>query len=166
MVFHNKFCLLLLIMVILSSCSIGQKNSSAKQSAEQLIRFVETGDTTLLAGLFTDSVLNLMTVEAMLDTRQDFVHSFGKLQSVDAPEFPTDSTANIVLRYEEMSLLTSLEFDSIGKIRFLSIQPEPVKLTGSESDIKLTDISDFREFREAFSADSQYVRLISILSPT
>jgi hypothetical protein len=133
------------------------------KSAQNLVQFLESGDTALLDGIFTDSVLQLMSLEGILATRNDFAYRFGKLQIIEGPEFPTDSTANVVLRYEQMSLLASLEFNNQGKIRFLSIQPESVKGTG-QSDLASNpkDISEFSKFLEAFNADSGYVRLVTI----
>lgn len=121
----------------------------------------------MLDGVFTDSVLSLMSLEGMLATRNDFNNRFGNLRTVEGPEFPTDSTANIVLQYEKMSLLAALKFNSNGKIRSLSIQPEPIKSTGgTDIDTNLTDISRFTDFSDAFNADSNYVRLVTVLSPT
>ncbi|MGH8016434.1 MAG: hypothetical protein ACREBV_09600, partial [Candidatus Zixiibacteriota bacterium] len=135
------------LIFLVQSCSTVQKKSPAKNSAERLISFAQSGDSTLLHGIFTDSVLNLMSIEAMLDTRNDFVQSFGKLQSIDGPDFSTVSTASIVMRYKEMSLVSELEFDNEGKIRFLSIHPEPVKSTGGlVSDSSLIKISEFADF--------------------
>jgi hypothetical protein len=155
------------LLAICLACSTVQKKSASQKSAERLISFVETGDSTMLDGIFTDSVLNLMSIEAMLDTRNDFVQSFGKLQTVEGPEFSTDSTADIILRYEDMSLVSSLEFNSEGKIRFLSIRPEPVKSDETTVlETNLTEISEFADFGRDFNADTGFVRLVSILSPT
>lgn len=166
---YRNFCVAVAagLLAICLACSTVQKKSPSQNSAERLISFVETGDSTLLEGIFTDSVLNLMSIEAMLDTRNDFVQSFGKLQSVEGPEFFTDSTADIVLRYEEMSLVSSLEFNSAGKIKFLSISPEPARSNvGAESDTTLTEITQYADFSRKFNDDTGYVRLVSILSPT
>ena len=136
-------------------------------SAKNLVQFVETGDTALLHGVFTDSVLNLMSIEGMLVTRNDYADQFGNLNTIEGPEFSTDSTANVLLHYEQMSLLASLEFDNQGKIRVLSIEPESVKGTSESGFVSnLEDISEFSKFLEAFNADSNYVRLVTILSPT
>jgi len=149
------------------SCSTVQKKSPSQKSAEKLITFVETGDSTLLEGIFTDSVLQLMSIEGMVDTRNDFAQSLGELKSVDGPEFTSDSTAIVILRYEEMSLVSSLEFNDEGEIRFLSIQPEPIKSADDTAvDTSVTGITQFADFRDAFNADTNYVRLVTILSPT
>jgi hypothetical protein len=159
--------IIIALMLLLLSCSFSEKSSPAMNSAKNLVQFVETGDTALLHGIFTDSVRQLTSLEGMLATRKDFANRFGNLDTIVGPEFPTDSTANVVLRYEQMSLLASLEFNNQGKIRFLSIQPEPVKGTGpSVLASNLKDVSEFSKFLEAFNADSNYVRLVTILSPT
>ena len=137
------------------------------KSAQNLVLFLETGDTLLLHGVFTDSVLQLMSLEGILATRNDFAYRFGNLDTIEGPEFTTDSNANVVLRYEQMSLSTSLEFDDQGKIRVLSIHPEPIKGTGpSDLASNLKEVSEFSKFLEAFNTDSDYVRLVTILSPT
>lgn len=154
-------------VLLLVSCSTVQKKSPSQKSAERLISFVETGDSTLLQGIFSDSVLKLMSIEGMVATREDFAQSLGELKSVDGPKFTTDSTAEVIMRYEEMNLVSSLEFNDRGEIRFLSIHPEPVKSTGEVvADTNITDITSFAGFREAFNADTQFVRLVTILSPT
>ena len=164
-IFHTTILLTLASLTL--SCSSDDKLSPAMKSAQKLIEFVETGDTVLLRGVFTDSVIKLMSLEEMLATRDDFVRQFGNLQTIEGPEFPTDSTANVVLRYEQMSLLASLEFNSQGQIRILSIQPEPVASTGKSGlASNVEDVSEYSDFRKAFNADSGYVRLVTILSPT
>jgi len=62
----------LLGLSILLSCSSGDPDFPAMKSAQQLIRFVETGDSTLLRGVFTDSLLQLMSIEQMLATHDEF----------------------------------------------------------------------------------------------
>lgn len=163
----QKSSWLLAPLLLLAACSSEHGSSVAMSSAQQLVRFVETGDSTLLRGVFTDSVLKLTSVEEMLATRQDFLDNFGNLKTVDGPEFLTDSAAQMILRYERMSLLAAVEFTKAGRIRFLSIQPEPVKhATAGHSAGDVTDIANFATLRRDFNADSDYVRLVTILSPT
>ncbi len=159
--------LLFMVSLALISCSSEYKSTSAMKSAQNLVQFVQTGDTILLHGLFTDSVENLMSIKGMLATRDDIIRSFGELQSIEGPKFTTDSTATMTFRYGDMSLVSSLEFNNDGKIRFLSIQPEPVESTGTGgADSSLTIISQFADFGTTFNADSNFVRLVTILSPT
>jgi hypothetical protein len=155
-------------LFLLLSCSSGNPDSEAMKSAQRVIRFVETGDTTLLRGVFTDSLLQLMSIEGMLATRDDFKNQFGPLEHIDGPEFPTDTTANVVLHYEQTSLLAELEFTNTGKIRYVSIQPAPVADTGERSDDShvLADLAGVEPLRSDFNADSDHVRLVVILSPT
>lgn len=157
-----------LILLLLLSCSSGDPDSAAMKSAQQLIRFVETGDTTLLQGVFTDSLLQLMSIEGMVATRNDFSGQFGPLQGVDGPEFPTDTTANVVLHYERTSLLAELEFTNTGKIRYVSIQPAPVAAAGETPDDTHVpaDLAGTEPLRSDFNADTDHVRLVVILSPT
>jgi len=138
------------------------------KSAQQLIRFVETGDSTLLRGVFTDSLLQLMSIEQMLATHDEFRDRFGPLERVDGPEFPTDTTANVVLHYEKTSLLAELGFTNTGKIKYVSIQPEPVTTSGEtpEASSLLADLADVEPLRADFNADTNYVRLVTLLSPT
>lgn len=162
-----RVLILLAALILLVSCSTVQKKSPSQKSAERLVSFVETGDSTFLKGIFSDSVLKLMSIEGMVATREDFAQSLGELKSVDGPEFTSDSTAEVIMRYEEMSLVSSLEFNERGEIRFLSIRPEPVKSSGEiAADTNITDIARFADFSDAFNADTQFVRLVTILSPT
>ena len=138
------------------------------KSAQRLVRFMESGDSTLLRGVFVDSLLQLMSVDQMLATREDFQEQFGPLERVDGPEFVTDTTANVVLHYERTSLLAELEFTKTGMIRYVSIQPAPVTSTGETPDDShvLSDLAGVDPLRSDFNADTDHVRLVVILSPT
>lgn len=159
--------LLLVILPLLLGCSSDKKSSNTAITVGRMARFVETGDTTLLQGVFTDSVLTLMSIDQMLATRDDFASRFGALRTIDGPKFSTDSTAVLVLRYELMSLLAELEFTPKGQIRFLSIRPEPVKGNIDSSVVtNLEDLDTVSELQAIFNIDTEYVRLVAILSPT
>lgn len=157
----------LVILPLLLGCSSDKKTSNAANTVGRMAQFIETGDTTLLQGVFTDSVLALMSIDQMLTTRDDFLARFGSLRTIDGPKFLTDSTANLVLRYELMSLLAELEFTPKGQVRFLSIRPEPVKSNTDSSVItNLEDLDTVSELQAIFNIDTEYVRLVAILSPT
>lgn len=157
----------LAVLVLLLATCVKQKRTAARQTAERLIEFVNSGDTAVLRGLFTDSVLQLMSADQMLATRDDFLTRFGKLRTVDGPSFQNDSSATVVLRYEQLSLEASLKFVQDGRIRYLAIQPEPIRrdnvISGADN---VHDIPDIAALRDAFNADTGFVRLVTLLSPT
>lgn len=157
----------LAVVVFLLVTCVKQKQTAARQTAERLIEFVNSGDTAVLRGVFTDSVLQLMSADQMLATRDDFLTRFGKLRTVDGPSFQDDSSATVILRYEQLSLQASLEFVQDGRIRYLAIQPEPIKrdnvISGADN---VHDIPDIAALRDAFNADTGFVRLVTLLSPT
>jgi hypothetical protein len=119
------------------SCSAGKKASPANtprekivpalSSAERLIMFARSGNPIHLQGVFTDSVLDLMSIEGMVDTRQDFVRSFGRLLKAEGPFYSSDSTASIVFHHEELTVVAFLGFDKRGQIRSINIQQEPLE---------------------------------------
>lgn len=157
---------LVAVTVLLTTCA-NQEQTPARQTADRLIAFVNSGDTTALRGVFTDSALHLMTIEQMLATRGDFLMQFGNLRRVDGPSFQNDSSATVVLRYAEMSLMASLEFAPDGRIRYLAIQPEPVlRSVETPGADNVQDVTDIAVLRHAFNADSGYVRAVTLLSPT
>ena len=96
----------------------------ALTSAERLIQFVESGDSVLLHGIFTDSILNRMSVNDMVGTRKDFVRSFGKLLRAEGPNYDSDSTASIVFHHQDMTLIAYLELNRQGQIRSINILQE------------------------------------------
>lgn len=159
--------ILLSLVLVLFGCSTENRQTRATKSAGHFVKFVETGDTLHLNGFFADSALRLMSQVDMLATMNDFPNLFGKLVGITDQEFSTDSTVNIILRYEHISLLASLEFNEMGKIRFLGIQPEPVEPAVHRNlAANVYDIRDLDSFVTVFNADSEYVRLLTILSPT
>lgn len=157
---------LAVVVLLLATCA-KQEQTAARQTAERLIEFVNSGDTAVLHGVFTDSVLQLMSADQMLATRDDFLTRFGKLRTVDGPSFQNDSSATVVLRYEQLSLEASLKFVQDGRIRYLAIQPEPIRrdnvISGADN---VHDIPDIAALRDAFNADTGFVRLVTLLSPT
>lgn len=158
-----------MILVVLSTfaCSGSPGHGSAGNSADRLVEFVHTGDTTVLQGIFTDSMLQLMSIEHMLATREELLGQFGDLIDTQGPTFISDSSAEVILNYERMSLLASLEFTPQGSIRFLKVQPKPVDSAQSVlSSATLTDVEHLDVLQQAFDDDSQFVRLVTILSPT
>lgn len=118
----------------LLSCSSAKKSAPAINSieviapalspAERLIQFVQTGESYLLIGVFTDSVLNRMTIREMINTRNDFVRSFGKLLRAEGPNYDSDTTATLVLYHEDMTLAANLLFDKRGLIKDITIKQD------------------------------------------
>lgn len=88
---------------------------------------------------------------------------------MEGPTFDSDTSAVVILNFERMSLQASLEFTPQGSIRFLSVQPEPMETAEADpglSPTTLTDVDHASVLQQAFDADSQFVRLVTILSPT
>jgi hypothetical protein len=125
---------LALVAVALTACSKGKKVNPeisqihafapALSPAERLIQFVDTGRSYLLNGIFSDSILTRMSVNEMVQTRNDFVKSFGKLLRAEGPNFDSDSTATVILYHEDMTLAASLKFDKQGLIKDISINQD------------------------------------------
>lgn len=159
----------ILLALAVLACSGSPGPGAASSSADRLVKFMQSGDTLLLQGVFTDSLLKLMSIEQMVATREEFLGQFGGLHDVEGPTFDSDTSAVVILNFERMSLQASLEFAPQGSIRFLSVQPEPMESANTDpgqSPTALTDVEHASVLQQAFDADSQFVRLVTILSPT
>lgn len=158
---------ILMTAVLISGCNTDSKSSKSRKSVEHLIEFVVSGDSNQLHDIFADSVLDAMSIEDMISTREDLLARFGKLENIEKAIFTSDSTAEVVMHYEQISLLATINIDSQCKIDFISIRPAPIEeVETNGDDSKIIDLHEFNEFKTTFNTDSDYVRLVSILSPT
>lgn len=122
------------LFLSISACSSGKKVTPvmertkiiapALSPAERLIQFVDTGDPVFLKGVFTDSILNRMSINEMVRTRNDFVRSFGVLLNAEGPQFDSDTTASIIFHHEDITLIANLLLNGRGLIRDLTINQD------------------------------------------
>ncbi|HEX9749957.1 MAG TPA: hypothetical protein VGB22_01520 [candidate division Zixibacteria bacterium] len=149
--------------------------SPARVSAIEVVAdFMRTGDTTHLRDVFADSVLSDFSPDELMQTRTDWINFFGAFQQAVDVRDSIPGEVQVTLRFALGELFFALLFDDSDKIALIrgtvgsvdeplaDTSRAPLDTLGAE----LADIETVSDFTHAFDADSQFVRLVSLLSPT
>jgi hypothetical protein len=170
--------LLILLSLGLVGCSsesprTNQLTGDRQLAAEQVIHFVRTADTTGLRVVFSDSLLHLMSIQQMLEERAALLNECGRLKAVDGPFVDSASDFRIVIEFDSKSLDAWFTFDSDERINSMDISnapiPDSVRGRLGEGHIEngaLQDLLSIRAVADPFDADTGFVRLVALLSPT
>lgn len=168
----------LLSILILAGCSPRSDQSNAMLAARTravdiAANFMQSGDTTGLRDAFSDSVIAAYSPSDMISARSDMINALGEFQGARDLHFHSDSESHVTFSFEHGEMEFTLTHDSSGKIMFISneVQSEH-ELSALSSgkadtnDVRLTDLNNTDDLRTSFNSDSQFVRLVSLLSPT
>jgi len=162
----------LLAVLLISGCSPRTDQLAGQQRAIDIAsQFMRTGDTTRLRAAFGDSVLAAYSPSDMINARSDMIYSLGEFQGTKDQHFHSDSESHVTFGFERGDMTFTLLHDSSGKIVLISEDAEPTThastdTTGQPITVAMTDLSGTDALRLAFNSDSQFVRLVSLLSPT
>ncbi len=165
--------LFLLLSIIASTLGVRAEVVDRVRAVERVSEFMRNGDTTGLRSAFNDSVLVHLTVEGMAATRADWINNFGTLKEVTPAEFDEQDAAFLTLVFEQVILEVALDFDTTGRISFVSVAPAPQPTTSglddssqTNSDSALIHIESLKAYASLFNSDSGTVRFVALLSPT
>ena len=144
------------------------------KSAEELRQFVQTGDTSNLRGLFTDSLQVELSTEHILGVRSDLIGQYGEIGKISDVSFDSAGNAHMVVNFEKKeleALLLFAESDKIGLIEFKDLVacdslPAEQNVQSVQGSSQLKDLNSMGAMAEAFDVDVGLVRLVALLSPT
>ena len=164
----------ILLAVLLTSCSPrGDQSGTTLAKREQAVNiaanFMKTGDTTSLRDAFSDGVLASYSPTDMINARLDMVNSLGEFQGTKDLHSNSATESHVTFEFEHGDMNFALQFDESGKITSISdetvLESERTAETSGQPTA-MTDLSNLDALRASFNADSQSVRLVSLLSPT
>lgn len=160
----------LLAVLLISGCSprTDQSMAGRQRVIDITVHFMMTGDTTGLRGAFGDSVLAAYSPSDMINARSDMIYGLGEFQKVTDLHFHSETESHVTFGFERGAMTFTLLHDGSGKIVLISEDTESAvggfgDTTGHTS---MTDLGSTDVLRLSFNSDSQFVRLVSLLSPT
>lgn len=160
----------ILVALLIAGCSprTDQSMAGRQRAIDITAHFMLTGDTTGLRGAFGDSVLAAYSPSDMINARSDLIYGLGEFQKVTDLHFHSDTESHVTFGFERGAMTFTLLHDESGKIVLISEDTESVAGESSDStgQTAMTDLVSTDALRMSFNADSQYVRLVSLLSPT
>lgn len=134
--------------------------------------FVETGDTTHLRTVFSSALLEQLSVEGMTAIRADLIDQHGSIEGIEGPFVDSTSEVRLSITFEKKVLDVWLTFDSNQTVSWVDITNAPMNDSQRQdrvaplTDTALNNLTAIDDFAQRFNADTGFVRLISLLSPT
>ena len=148
--------------------------ASARMAAEQVLKFIETGDTLCLQEILVDSILKSTPFQEFVDARLQIIERIGPVTEIESPKFVSDNEAFARLSFGDEEAELFLGFDEDGKIkelRFTPLAPDDLRPKVSwkelgKDTLRISFINEISQFKRIFQKDKGKVRLVSLLAPT
>lgn len=170
---------IMILIVLLCSLGCSSKNNklsnqerTRKAASDQIRMFVETGDTTHLRTVFSSALLEQLSVEGMTAIRADLIDQHGSIEGIEGPFVDSTSEVRLSITFEKKVLDVWLTFDSNQTVSWVDITNAPMNDSQRQdrvaplTDTALNNLTAIDDFAQRFNADTGFVRLISLLSPT